>query len=54
MQHLAQPFFIGREITQAEYRWIEMLGQGPPRQYAVVGARSIRACGARPMHGWIG
>lgn len=25
---IASAFYIGRELTQAEYRWIEMFGQG--------------------------
>jgi len=25
---IASAFYVGRELTQAEYRWIEMFGQG--------------------------
>ena len=35
---LASAYFVGREVTQAEYRWIELYG-GPARQHALGGVR---------------
>lgn len=40
---LAVAFFIGREITQAEYRWIERYGQGQRANMPWWGGFSPRA-----------
>ena len=50
---VAGAWSLSREITQAEYRWIERYGDGL-RANMRGGAGSTRACGRRPIRGWTG